>query len=208
MEANPAYLDREKIIQQERHRIGEELHSGAAQSLSHALFLLNLHEQEGRKEDLAAVRQAIKMAVNEIRHAIHELRNESPWPLIPSVRDCVGEFRDRLQLPVTLTIEGSDVNCPSEVRHYLLTFIQEGLGNVSKHAQASTCRVELKLSLEEAIVTIQDDGVGIPGSARDEGAPHFGLKFMTERVERMGGDLQIRSLDGQGTLLSARIPMR
>lgn len=196
----------EDLLKEERRRIGEALHSRAAQSLSHALFLLNLYEEEERKEDLVGARQAIKMAVNEIRHAIHELRSEEPWPLIPSIRDCITDFKERSQMPVRFLAEGSDEHVPPEIHHFVLTLVQEGLNNILKHAGATSCEVSLTIQERAVAVTVKDNGVGLKPDAKKEGAPHFGLKFLRERAEQMGGKLQIDSANGKGTTLKSSVP--
>lgn len=196
----------EKIRIEERKRIGEELHSGAAQSLSHALLLLNLYEQKGKKEDFEGARQAIKMAVSEIRRSISELRNEEAWPLIPSVRDCLSEFKSRSRLAVRFKSKGKDFRVPPQVRHYLLTLILEGLQNVTKHARANSAEVLLTITRGAVTVVVKDDGAGFDKSDIHKGAPHFGLKFMAERAEQMGGELSIHSLTGRGTTLKVTIP--
>ncbi len=198
--------DLKQLLLEERKRIGEELHSGAAASLSHALFLLNISEQKGKKEDLERARQAIKMAINEIRYAIHELREEEPWPLVSSIRDCVSEFKERVRIPVRFLVDGDDGKVPSKVRNYLLTLVQEGLNNVSKHSKATACEVVLKIVSDGIVATIHDNGTGFKEDSKQEGARHFGLKFMRERALQMGGELQVISAKGKGTTLSAHIP--
>lgn len=199
-------IDINKIRLEERKRVGEELHSGAAQSLSHALLLLNLHNQKDKKEDLEGVRQAIKMAINEIRHSISELRHEEPWPLIPSIRDCLSAFVDLWRIPVRFKPQGKDAKIPPQVRHYILTLIQEALHNITKHAKAASAEVSLTIRPNSVMVRIKDNGTGFNQSALEKGAPHFGLKFMKERAEQMGGNLSIQSTNGRGTTLKAFIP--
>lgn len=199
-------LDIKEIRIEERKRIGEELHSGVSQSLSHALLLLNLHEQKGKQEDLQGVRQAIKMAISEIRHSISELRDEEPWPLFPSVRDCLSDFKEKWQILVQFDTQGTDSNIPAKVRHYVLALIQEGLQNITKHAKARLCAVSIKASRGLVQVVVKDDGIGFDQAYVKQGAPHFGLKFMKERAEQMGGKLSVHSENGRGTILKVLIP--
>jgi two-component system sensor histidine kinase DegS len=201
-------LSPEELLQEERRRIGEELHSRAAQTLSHALFLLNLYEQEGKSEDLEGARQAIKIAVTEIRHAIHELRNEEPWPLIPVIRDSINDFKERAQIPVRFLTEGEDSEVPREVRNFVQLFIQEGLHNILKHAQATFCEVSLKIQKYALSASIKDNGTGMILTEKTNNSPHFGLKFIKERAEQMGGELIIESENGRGTMLKVMVPCK
>jgi two-component system sensor histidine kinase DegS len=199
-------LNLEVLLQEERRKIGEELHSRAAQTLSHALFLLNLYEQEKKQEDLEGARQAIKIAVTEIRHAIHELRNEEPWPLIPVIRDSINDFKELSQIPVRFLTEGEDSLIPQEVRNFVQIFIQEGLHNILKHARASFCEVSLKIQRYAVSVSIKDNGIGMNPAEKTKNAPHFGLKFIKERAEQMGGELILESEIGKGTTLKVMVP--
>ena len=82
--------------------------------------------------------------------------------------------------------------------------VQEGLVNALRHAHASHVDVELRADPRMLLVTVMDDGVGLP---KDWSRPgHFGLRGLGERVGHLGGNLTLRKREGQGTLLAAEIP--
>jgi signal transduction histidine kinase len=83
---------------------------------------------------------------------------------------------------------------------------QEGLRNTGRHAQAKVVQLALELTPSEAVLTVTDDGVGLPKDA--EGKPgHFGLRGLRERVEGLGGTFVARQTDIGGTQLQASIPI-
>jgi signal transduction histidine kinase len=197
----------QNLLQEERRRIAEALHSGAGQALSHALFLLNLYDKTKQTQGLDDVRQAIKTAINEIRSAIHELRNDPPWPLLPSIRDSIAEFKERTGITVQFVFQGTDEDLPPKVSRYILSFLQEGLHNVLKHANTTNCEFFLNITHDFIVATLKDNGIGIPPGKEKEGVLHFGLKFLKERAEEMKGELSIQFEKGEGTTLKAVIPL-
>jgi len=197
----------QKLLLEERNRIAEELHSGAAQSLSNALFLINLFEKSGKKEELEEARQSVQFAIHDIRYAIRELREEEPWPLLPSIRDSINKVKEKRKIPVEFVVEGNEVPISSEIGYYLLTLIEEGLYNIAKHANATTSRLTLTFKPKEVEVIIEDNGSGFDPSIASEGNFHFGLKFLKERVSKLGGRLKLDSVPGKGTKLHVVIPI-
>lgn len=83
---------------------------------------------------------------------------------------------------------------------------QEALTNVTRHARASAVEVEVEYAAGRATLTVRDDGRGFdPDVATRRG---FGLLGMEERVAAWGGTLDVRSAPGEGTRLTASLPMR
>jgi two-component system sensor histidine kinase UhpB len=88
--------------------------------------------------------------------------------------------------------------------------VQEGLINALRHAQATHIEINLESRLDEEqrmIVTVTDDGVGLPVAESWARPGHFGLRGLTERVEHLGGNLTIGNRDPHGVTLTADIPL-
>jgi two-component system, NarL family, sensor histidine kinase UhpB len=90
--------------------------------------------------------------------------------------------------------------------------VQEGLINALRHAHAAQIEITLESGAargqpeaQRMIVTVSDDGVGLPASWSRPG--HFGLRGLTERVEHLGGQLTIGNRDPHGVCLTAEIPL-
>jgi two-component system sensor histidine kinase UhpB len=90
--------------------------------------------------------------------------------------------------------------------------VQEGLINSLRHSQAQHIDINLESrtdgesGAQRMIVTITDDGVGLPGGSWSRPG-HFGLRGLTERVEHLGGELTVRNREPHGVCLSATIPL-
>jgi signal transduction histidine kinase len=92
---------------------------------------------------------------------------------------------------------------PPEVEIAAFRIVQESLTNVARHARVRHARVRLERSGDTLEVQIADDGTGFH-AARAAGRGN-GLKGMRERMELLGGELEIHSAPGRGTTIAARI---
>jgi two-component system nitrate/nitrite sensor histidine kinase NarX len=85
--------------------------------------------------------------------------------------------------------------------------VQEGLLNISRHAQATRATVYLEHNGDELTIIIEDDGQGFdPAHLPADGRDHFGLKVMRARSVRLGGQIQIESQPGQGSRITLTWP--
>jgi signal transduction histidine kinase len=88
--------------------------------------------------------------------------------------------------------------------------VQEALSNASRHAGTREQWVSLVVDDEDCVVTIRDDGKGFDTAAPVRTAdrrPRLGLQGMRERIELLGGEFAVKSSPGQGTTVTARIPL-
>jgi two-component system sensor histidine kinase UhpB len=83
--------------------------------------------------------------------------------------------------------------------------VQEGLINALRHAQATNIEINLESRPQSMLVTVIDNGVGIPATWSRPG--HFGLRGLTERVEHLGGHLTVTNRLPHGVSLTAEIPL-
>ena len=86
----------------------------------------------------------------------------------------------------------------------MVQLAREALSNVSRHAQAATCRVSLYRAQDATVLEVDDDGRGFD-PARATGAGQ-GLRNLRERAERLGGRTEIHSTPGEGTKVQVTIP--
>jgi two-component system, NarL family, nitrate/nitrite sensor histidine kinase NarX len=83
--------------------------------------------------------------------------------------------------------------------------LQEALSNARKHGHACCIQVAFAVEDDFLCMTIQDDGAGFDPSQM-AGENHFGLRFMRERAEGLGGNLLVDSTPGQGTRVTLKMP--
>jgi signal transduction histidine kinase len=190
---------------EDRERIAKELHDGAIQ----ALFAVGMGLQGSAA--LAAseeLRSRIQDAVEEVDRVIRDLRNYifglrpgilADRQLDQALQRLVEEFQQRTGV---VTIAEVDPRVAAELGSQAGEVVQlarEALSNVSRHAQAATCRVSLYRQGGSAVLEVDDDGRGFdPAAATGTGQ---GLHNLRERAERLGGQAQISSTPGQGTNL-------
>jgi len=189
--------------EEERRRISRELHDDTAQVLiAVGRRLDRLAREMGDSklvERVSSIREDVDAALVSVRRFSHNLR--------PSVLDDLGlmaaleQLAERSSPPARLEVAGTERRLPGQVELTLFRMVQEALGNVGKHAQASTVTVRLEFGEAQTHVWVQDNGVGFDPSRLSELLleGHLGLLGLRERVELLGGALEIVSEPGAGT---------
>ncbi len=197
----------------ERGRIAREIHDGIAQMV----YMLSLSletavdrvgsdpdEQRQRLKDLTAL---AKNALWEVRQYIFDLRPllSGDEGLVGAVQGQVKEFQAVSDMPVEVTVTGTPVRLPVETSAALYRIVQEGLGNVFRHARAA--RVDVALAFVDGTVrlSITDDGVGI-SEAEPGGRIGHGMENLRRRVEELHGSIDVRSESGAGTRIEVEVP--
>ena len=203
----------------ERNRLARELHDSVSQALygiglgaRTARTLLDREEieTETRERLVRPIDYVLSLAdagLTEMRSLIFELRPDAleKEGLVGAIKRQVESIRARHKINVSMTTcEEPDLALKS--KEALYRTIQEGLNNIIKHAQAD--HIELYFCIENGclVVKITDNGVGFDPERSYPG--HLGLKSMHERIEKIGGELNINSKAGQGTSLHMRVAIK
>ncbi|WP_252181492.1 sensor histidine kinase, partial [Geobacillus thermoleovorans] len=100
---------------------------------------------------------------------------------------------------------GEEIRLPSRMEAAVFRLVQESVQNALKHAEARHIDVKMEVTCHHLLVSVKDDGKGFDPSVKKENA--FGLIGMRERVELLGGTLDIRSKIGSGTTVFIRVPL-
>jgi PAS domain S-box-containing protein len=206
-----------EAIDAERLRIAHEIHDGVAQSLAGLRFKSALwsHLADGAssrmRSALDEVQAVLVTAITDIRRAIFALRplDLETLGFLPALSQFVNNFGDQNQLSTRQDISGHPDSLPAAYELPLFRIVQESLNNINQHAHASSVRVHLRVDITGAVMlTIRDDGRGfdphLAGMPSQSG--HFGLRQMRERIQDLGGTLDICTAVGQGTELSITLP--
>ncbi len=189
-----------------RRRLERNLHDGAQQRLVSLALSLRL-ALATLDTDPATARATLDRARDELALALDELR-ELARGLHPAVltdrglRAAVEMLAGRARLPVEIA-EVPAGRLPETVEAAAYYLIAEALTNVAKYAQASAARVRIVAAGDASVlVEVSDDGVG--GADPADGS---GLRGLADRVEALGGSLEVASPAGAGTSLRAIIPV-
>jgi signal transduction histidine kinase len=196
--------------EEERRRLRRDLHDGlgpalAAQSLKlEAARDLVLTSPEQAIALLSALLDESQRAITDIRRLVYALRPPEldELGLIAALRAQMARSAPG-HLTITLDAPDSLPSLPAAVEVAAYRIAQEGLTNVVRHAEASTCLIRLVVAGAGGLcLEIVDDGRGLP-PVRSLGV---GLLSMRERAEELGGDCVIGPAPGGGTQVSARLP--
>jgi two-component system, NarL family, sensor kinase len=209
-----AILDAE---QNERRRVGADLHDSVGQLLSatkitlgalrHRLQLTDTQQQELFGNSLYMLDEAVR----EVRSISHNLVSTTftRHGLVQAVRTLL----DRLALaprPLRVQLEVcnlQDYQLDSTLENIVFRILQELIHNVTKHAHATELRVQLARQPTELHLLIQDNGVGFNPAGQKNGTG-IGLRNVESRVAYLHGTLTIESAQGQGTVTNLKIPLR
>jgi PAS domain S-box-containing protein len=189
----------------ERRRLERNLHDGAQQRLVALSLSLRVCERKLADGDPDAI-ELLRRAKDDLAEALEELRElaRGIHPAILTERGlgpALEMLAGRSSMPVELS-ETLDERLPQPVEAAAYYIVAEALTNASKHARASRVRVLVRRENGSAIVGVADDGVG---NADLRGGS--GLRGLRDRVEALGGELELDSPDGAGTTLTARLPL-
>jgi signal transduction histidine kinase len=189
-----------------RRRIERDLHDGAQQRLVAAALELTMLESQFER-DPAAARAALARAREQLDGGLGELRDlaRGIHPSVLTDRGLPAALQavvKRAPMPAELRLGITDRLDPGiEAAAYFV--VSEAVTNAAKHAQAETVVVEVARNGERVVVSVTDDGVGGVDTGRGSG-----LGGLTDRVEAVGGRLEITSAEGKGTSIRAHLPAR
>lgn len=191
----------------ERSRIARELHDDVCQRL--LLLTIELESLARVTHDAAPAAEAVSL-VRDISKSLHDLSHQlhparlTLLGLVPALEHL------RLELSragITISFTHDDVPSPLEPEVMLCLFrvVQESLQNAIKYSNARTVSVHLNRGPDGLTVSVEDDGSGF--EVDEAWTKGLGLASMAERVDALGGALEIRSGPGLGTRVTATIPL-
>jgi PAS domain S-box-containing protein len=215
--ANLREQAKQSAIAAERSRLARDLHDAVTQSLysltlyaEAAARLIVAGKNEDAAQHLREVRDTAQEALREMRLLIFQLR-----PLALEKGGIATALHNRLEavelragIQAELQIEGSEYleQLPFAVEEEIFHIIQEALNNVLRHAKASQVHVHIQLFEDRVSVEVTDNGAGFEPDLAAMGRG-LGLMSIKERAQRLGGDVDIESVLGQGTRICLEIPL-
>jgi signal transduction histidine kinase len=203
--------------EEERKKISRELHDVIAQTLTGINIRLATLKKEaalnksGLDRSIARTQRLVEKSVSIVHRFAVELRPAvlDDLGLIPALHSFMKSFSARHGVRTHLTafagVEQMDTGC----RTTLFRVAQEALTNVARHAQASRVAVSIEKRAGGVCMKIKDDGKSfqVERVLHGNGGKRLGLLGMRERLEMVGGNFGVESLAGQGTTITAQIPL-
>jgi len=207
------------VQEEERERISVDLHDGVAQWLAGASYhaqtvsaLLSGNGSDEARNELATMESTIDKSLKELRRVLTGLRPPALDEL--GLRHALRQSLEDLKtdgINYHFSEVGTPVRLSSSMEIAVYRVVQETLTNVRKHANATKVNLRLQFQLDKLLVEIRDNGSGFDLSQTLDSAisvGHMGLLGMKQRVEMLGGDIKIKTGEGDGTAIILRLPIQ
>ena len=199
--------------EEERNRIGMDLHDGIMQevyaiglTLEMALYEIEDERSEARRSLERAIDQ-LHDVIGDIRSYIFDLRpRDFRGDLGSALKELAKEFQQNSHIATSCDLCDAVSAIPPELGVGLYSIAHESLSNVRKHARASAVSISVKPSDDGFLFEVTDDGCGFDA---DSTLPqsHRGMRNMATRAKTIGGTFEVASAISQGTTVRVRLPV-
>jgi PAS domain S-box-containing protein len=199
--------------QQERYRIGMDLHDGIMQDIYAVTLTLGMAAQdidadaEGAKQEIRNSVEQLQSVIRDIRSYIFDLRpRQFSGDLGQALHELAREFQQNSSIPTVVQICDAMPNVEADIGVALYMIAHEALSNARKHANAK--RVTISLNVDEGWLhlRVRDDGDGFDPS-KEMPQSHHGLRNMASRTGLVRGEFRITSTQGEGAEVNVRVPL-
>lgn len=199
----------------ERARLARDIHDTLAQGFSSIVLLSRVggDDPERLRDTLKRIQLTAGDHLVEARRVVAALTpaDLAESGLVAALTRVLDRFADETGLHTELHLDGEPVGLPTTIEVALLRTAQGALANVRGHAQATRADLSLTILADSIRLDIVDDGIGFdPAAVSRGGDPDhggYGLPSTRARLGELGGGLEIESAPGQGTAISAWIPL-
>ena len=205
------------MLADERSRIAQELHDRVQQTLftiglKADWIMEHLPPDSTRDRSLRSIKELASLGTAQVRDAIFALSSTElqEGGLVSMLYTLIKNLRETSSLEVDLVVAEWAVPLPSRIESTLFTIAQEALSNARRHAEATTVIVTVQVNSEQAVLVVQDNGVGLSTQvlqAYRSNTMHLGLKGMHHRVEELGGQFLLMNGEESGVIVKAVIPL-
>lgn len=201
----------------ERQSLVRKMHDGPASSLSNFVLQAEICQRyfdinaDRARAELSSLKSAAAATFSAVKDFIFDLRPMmlDDLGVVPTMRRYTESLQEKSNIPVSIVITGIERRLEGHVEVTIFRAVQELLNNAREHAQASQIQVLLDMDQDHVTAVVEDNGRGFnideafTGGTRDT----IGLATLRERVEMLGGTLEIQSNLGQGTRAEITIPI-
>ncbi|WP_421773438.1 two-component regulator propeller domain-containing protein [Gracilimonas sp.] len=200
--------------EKERKRIASELHDSLGQQIlvikNRAELARNFVENPDELgEQLDEIMQSATLSIEEVRSISHDLRpvHLERFGLTDAVRNLCVTIQETSALDWAYHVDDIDGVIPMKNEIHFYRVIQEGVNNILKHAKASQASVIIKIRPVGLTAVLWDNGIGFKVGEKKNMAG-LGLSGMDERIETLGGTIDVQSAEGEGTTIKIVIPVK
>jgi two-component system sensor histidine kinase DegS len=208
-----------RVIQTEeaaKQSLVREMHDGPASSLSNFILQAEICQRffdvnpDRARTELNALKSAAASTFSDVKDFIFDLRPMmlDDLGVVPTLRRYVESFQEKNGVTVPITVTGVERRLESHIEVTIFRGVQELLSNALSHAQATQIQVLLDLNQDQVLAVVEDNGSGFNvDEALNNNNRTIGLTSLRERIEMLGGELNIQSSLGQGARIEFSIPV-
>lgn len=207
-----------KAQEAERKRVSREIHDGPAQTMANIVIKSDYieriidHDLTEAKNEIKSLKEVVRDSLKNIRKIIYDLMPMSltDLGLVPTIQRMVTDIEADIGCSAELVVNGEIKKLAPLVELTVFRIIQESMNNVRKHSKAGKVNVTIDIFNDKIALSVKDDGVGfndeiLMNNLSDESG--YGLYSMRERADLLSGEFHLKTNIGQGTLISAVIPI-
>ncbi|TMD78092.1 MAG: GAF domain-containing protein [Chloroflexi bacterium] len=206
-----------QMLADDRSRIAQELHDRVQQTLftiglKADWVIEQLPPETALIHPLRSVKQLASLGTAQVRDAIFALSMTElqEGGLVSVLYTLIRDLREATSIEADLVVSELAVPLPARIESALLTIAQEALSNVRRHAQATIVIVTLQVTSEQAMLVVQDNGIGLSQQVLRtyrSNATHLGLKGMRNRLEELDGQFSLVNGEEGGLIVKAVVPL-
>ncbi len=206
-----------QMLGDERSRIAQELHDRVQQtlftiSLKADWIMGQLPQHTGLSQPLRSIKQLSSLGTAQVRDAIFALSSDEfqEGGLVTMLYTLISNLRESSSMEVDLVVDEWAGALPPHIEQTLFMLAQEALSNTRRHAQSTIVIVTVQVSSEQAMLVVQDNGIGLSPQTLQSyrsNTMHLGLKGMHHRIEELGGQFMLSNGEEGGFIVKAVIPL-
>lgn len=206
-----------QMLADERSRIAQELHDRVQQTLftvglKASWVLSHLPSNSILIHSVRAIKQLASLGTAQVRDAIFALASSElqEGGLVSMLYTLIEDLRESSTIEADLVVVEWSGVLPPHIENTLYMIAQEALSNVRRHAQATTVIVTVQVTSEQAVLVVQDNGVGLSPQALQgyrSRSTHLGLRGMHKRMEELNGQFSLVNGEECGLIVKAVAPL-
>jgi len=204
------------VEEQERRTIATELHDQIGQTLSVIkMRCFSLRENLSSPEQLQyldEIFELVQQTIQDTRSLTFELSPPVLYELglVAAIEWLAEQFQDKHELRCLVESDNLPKPLNDDIKIVLFRSVRELLVNTVKHAQAKTVRITIRGMKDTIRIRVTDDGLGYDQADNNQGnnTHAFGLFSISERIRHLGGELEIDSKPGKGTMVTLLAPLK
>jgi two-component system sensor histidine kinase DegS len=198
----------------ERQHLSRQMHDGPAQALSNFILQTEIAmrlfdvDQGRAKDELANLKTSAMSTFQKVRNYIFELRPMAldDLGMVPAIKRYTETFKEQTGIDAQFQVTGSEIRMAPYLETMIFRSVQELLGYSARLTQASQVKVNINIDRENVHVIIDDNGKGYPEEELTTDKAR-GLKLIRDRVDMLGGHIEIDNVTDQGTRISFEMPV-